>query len=281
MDHQRIEAEGIAELYATGRLPPQDEEDFEIHLLECRECRERVAAADDLCDSIRTIATEAAEDAARATAGAGVLAVLLRRSRAARLGLLSVALLALAALPAWLLLDRSRLERELAAAREAAEHPAPPVPVPPASDGRELEQLAQERSRLEEELRQERAAREGLAGRISQLTRPQVNTALFSLGLVRGEPAGDVVDLGAAPEWILLSLELPRVEFDTYRATLLDAKGATVWRGDGLRPTASDTLTVLLYSDLLRPGAYRLRLEGMADGRAAPAAEIPFRVQRP
>jgi hypothetical protein len=278
MDHQRIEGEGIAELYATGRLPPQDEEDFEIHLLECRECRERVAMADDLRDSICTIA---AEDAARAAAGAGVLAALLRRSRAARLGLLSLAVLALAALPAWLLLDRSRLERELATARTAAVRPVPPAPVPPTVDARELERLALERSRLEEELRQERAARETLAGRIAQLTRPQVNTALFSLGLVRGETDSNLVELGASPEWIVLSLELPRAEYHTYRAALLDAQGATVWRGDGLRPTASDTLTVLLYSDLLQAGAYRLRLEGLAKGRTEPAGEIPFRVRRP
>lgn len=278
MDHQQIENEGIAELYATGRLPPEDEEEFEIHLLKCRECRERVAAADDLRASVRTIA---AEDAARATLEAGVLAGLFRRSRAARLGLLTVALLALALLPAWLLLDRSRLERELAEAREAAERPAPPAPVSPTSGGQELEQLAQERQRLEEELRQEQAKRETLAGRISQLTRPQVNTALYSLGLVRGEPEGDAIDLGASPEWILLSLELPQVEYDTYRATLLDERGAMVWRGDGLRPTASDTLTVLLYSDLLQPGAYRLRLEGLKEGRATSAGEIPFRVRRP
>ncbi|HSN86711.1 MAG TPA: zf-HC2 domain-containing protein, partial [Thermoanaerobaculia bacterium] len=58
MDHQRIEEESIAELYATGRLSPVDEELFEEHLLECRECRERVAWADGLRDAVRTVAAE-------------------------------------------------------------------------------------------------------------------------------------------------------------------------------------------------------------------------------
>lgn len=278
MDHQWIEEENVAELYATGRLPPEDEEEFEIHLLECRECRERVAQADDFRASLRTVATE---EAARATVQAGLLAGLARRSRAARLGL-SMALLALLALPAWLLLDRTRLEGELAEARKAAARPAPPAPAPAPSENKgELERLAQEQTRLEEELRRERTAREDLTDRLARLTRPQINTAVFSLGLVRGEEEGNEIDLGPSPEWIVLSLELPVSQHDTYRATLLDARGATVWQGDGLHPTASDTLNVLLYSDLLEPGTYRLRLEGSeAGGRAAPAGEIPFRIRR-
>src|SRR5689334_13288499 len=156
MDHRRIEEENVAELYATGRLPPADEQEFEIHLLECQECRERVAQADDFGDSIRTVA---AEDAARATQQIGVLAALAWRRRAARIGL-GLALLLLAILPAWLLFDRMRLERELAEIRKTVDRPPSrvPVPGPPAVDTQEMERLAQERSRLEEELRQERTA---------------------------------------------------------------------------------------------------------------------------
>jgi hypothetical protein len=280
MDHRRIEEENVAELYATGRLPPEDEQDFEVHLLECRECRERVSQADDFRDSIRTVA---AEDAARATQQIGLLAALAWKRRAARIGL-GLALLLLAVLPAWLLLDRMRLERELAEIRKTMERPPSQVPVPgppPPVDGQELERLAQERSRLEEELRQERTARETLAGRIAEMTRPQVNTAVYALGLVRGETEAGEIELPPTPAWIVLSIELPQASHETYRATLLDARGATVWRGDGLRPTASDTLTVLLYSDLLQSGAYRLRVEGVEEGgRAVPAGEIPFRTRR-
>jgi hypothetical protein len=277
MDHRRIEEENVAELYATGRLPPEDEQAFEVHLLECRECRERVAQADDFRDSIRTVA---AEDAARATQQLGLLAALAWRRRAARIGL-AIALLVLAALPAWLLLDRTRLERELAGIRKTTETPPTPTPAPgPPGDSGETERLAQERSRLQEELQQERTARETLAGRLAEITRPQVNTAVYALGLVRGEQDAGEIELPPQPAWIVLSIELPQAAYDTYKATLLDARGATVWRGDGLRPTASDTLTVLLYSDLLQPGTYRLRVEGVEEGgRAVAAGEIPFRTR--
>jgi hypothetical protein len=284
MDHRLIEDENIAELYATGRLSPEDEEELEIHLLECRECRARVAQVDDFRDSLRTVA---AEDAARATVQLGLLGWLARQSRSARLGLLTAALLVLVALPTWLLIERVRLERELADARKAAEHPISPetrdpAPLPaPSADTRELARLAQEQSRLQEELRQERTAREALADRIARLAQPQVNTAVYSLGLVRGESKIPEIDLGSASAWIVLSLDLPLTGHDTYRATLLDARGNAGWQGDGLRPTASDTLTLLFPSGLLKPGDYRLRLEAVdAGGRAVPAGEIPFRVRR-
>ena len=174
-------SQALVELVAhhLGHQLPAEEEELEIHLLECRECRERVARAEDLRESFRALA---AEDTARTVVQAGLLAWLARRSRAARLGLLAAAVAVLAAFPAWLLLDRARLEAELTAARKAADRPEPPAPQP----GPSLDQLARDNSRLEEELRNERSAREGLAAQLERLTRPQINAVVYSLGLVRG-----------------------------------------------------------------------------------------------
>jgi hypothetical protein len=270
MDHETIEQRNIAELYATGRLPPEDVELFEEHLLECRECRERVAWADDLRETVQTAAVEDA-----VSTHVGLLAWLSRR------GLAIAALLALILLPAWLLLDRSRLERELAAARRQAEsRPAPPVPdtpslptpAPPADNG--------EPARLAQELKTEREAHARLSDEIARLTRPQVNTAIFSLGVVRGEQDANEVELGREPEWIVLSVDPPQAGHDLYRATLLDSHGRTIWKGDGLRPGAGDALVISVYSTLLAPGDYRLRLTGVtADGKTAPAGDVPFRVR--
>ncbi|HWM91322.1 MAG TPA: zf-HC2 domain-containing protein [Thermoanaerobaculia bacterium] len=286
MDHRLIEDENIAELYVTGRLSPEDEEAFESHLLDCSECRSGVALADDLRGSIRTIA---AEDAARTAAQMGVLAWLARRTRSSRAGLMMAALLVVAALPVWLQADRMRLARELDEARTSAERPTTaspqaPIPAAPSQTGNEemerlAQELTQEKTRLEEELRQARTSETKLNEQLAQVTGPQVNTPIVSLGVVRGESDTNDVELGPSPEWIVLSLELSQVEHDTYRATLLDSKGRTVWQGQGLTPTASDTLNILLYSERLQPGAaYRFRLEGMeAGGRAVPAGEIGFR----
>jgi hypothetical protein len=284
MDHRRIDEQNVAELYVTGRLSPEDEETFESHLLECSECRESVGWADDLRTSIRAVA---AEDAARASVQLGFLAWVSRRTRTARAGLLMAALLAVAALPAWLQADRSRLARELteaqqAAARaEAAERPAAPEPAPiapvaePAAPvdpaGPELEKLAEENRLLAEQLRDSRE-------QLAQVGEPQINTPVIPLGVVRGE-SDATVELGPSPEPILLSLELPQVEYDTYRVTLLDGRNKTVWQKDGLEPTASETLTILFPSGRLKAGtSYRFRLEGMEPGgRTVDVGEIPFR----
>jgi hypothetical protein len=273
MDHERIEQQNLAELYATGRLSPEDVELFEEHLLECRECRERVAWADDLRESVRTAARE---DVVRTTAGLGVFAWLARR------GWLVAALLALLLLPAWLLLDRSRLERELAAARRPApETPALPLPTPPAESAREAD-LEAERRRLEQELKAALEAHARLAEEVVRLTRPQVNTAIFSIGVVRGdEPNANEIQLGPAPEWIVLSVDPPQAGHDLYRATLVDSHGRVIWKGDGLRPGAGDALVLSVYSTLLERGSYRLRLEALgAGGKVEPAGEVPFRVRR-
>lgn len=278
MDHHLIEEQNVAELYAAGQLPPEDEERFEEHLLECRECRERVAWAEDLKDSFQALA---AEERSRA-AEIGLLAVFLRRGR--WLGIAALVLLAVA-LPAWLLLEQGRLRRELAAARAAR----PAMAAPPAASavqaelraarGR-LEGLEAERRTLAGELQAERARREELAGKLTELTRPQVNAALFSLGLVRGGAEENQVTVGAKPAWIVLELELPAADSTAWRATLRDARGRTVWRGEGLRPTARDTVVLGIYSDQLAPGAYRIVLEGVPPQGGVAPVEIPFRVTK-
>lgn len=276
MDHRRIDDQNVAELYVTGRLSPEDEETFESHLLECTECRERVGWADDLRTSIRAVA---AEDAARASVQLGFLAWVSRRTRGARAGLLMAALLAVAALPAWLQADRSRLSRELEEVRatarsEAPERPAAPAPAPVASPApenkAELERLAQENSRLEQKLSES-------LEQLARLDEPQINTRIVSLGVVRGD-SDPRIELGPSPEPIVVPLELPQVDYETYRVTLFEGR-KLLWKKDGFEPMAGDTLNVLLNSGTLKPGtSYRFSLDGIdAGGHAVHVGEIPFK----
>lgn len=277
MDHPRIEEGNIPQLYVAGQLPAEEEALFEEHLIDCRECRERVAWAEDLRGSFQAMA---AEDRTRAAVGIGLFAWLARHQRTARLGRLGLAALILlaAALPAWLLVEQGKLRRELALARAEAARPRPPAVE--ARPRPRPDPLAEERRRLEDQLQAELRETEGLRKQLSEITRPQVNTAIFSLGVIRGE--GDrtqALRIGPRPEWIVLAIEAPEAGPESWRATLLDRDSRTVWRGEGLRPTANDELVLGLYSDLLPPGDYRLRLEAVpANGGSA--SEIPFRVER-
>jgi len=266
MDHRIIEEQNVAESYVAGQLAPEEEAQFEEHLLECRECRERVGWAEDLRDSFRALAAEEGTPAP-----ARVLRWRPRPGRRLWLASAAAALFLLAiALPAWLLLEQGRLRAELDAARR----------TPPREPERPSAAEVAARRRLTEELQAERRKNDELAGRLAALTRPQVNAALFSLGLVRGEEAANRVVVRREPSWIVLSIESPAPDVDTYEAALLDARGRTVWRGAGLHPTAADTLVLGLYSDLLPPGAYRLVLTGRPPHGRPVTSTVPFQVER-
>jgi hypothetical protein len=276
----------VPELYATNRLSTEDEEAFEIHLLECPECRDQVAWADDFGISMRSVAVE---EATRAAAHAGFLVWLARRGPALRMAL-TAALLVLAALPAWLLVERSSLQAELAKSQAAAARPVLPAPqaspLPqgpdPAMPGMqaELDQLKQERSRLAAELGREREAREALHNQVAELTQPQGNAHIVSMGTVRGATDAQEIEIGPDPEFLVLSLELPAAEYEIYRASLFDARGHRIWQGNGLVPDASAMLNVHVHSSFLKPGEYQMKLEGIDQGRAVPALDLPFRVRR-
>ena len=271
MEHEQIAEQNVVERYLMGRLAPAEEELFEEHLLECADCRRQVQWEEDFQGSLHTVAAE--EAAKAAVVRVGLLAWIARH----RGWLLAAAVLLLAVLPiAGLLREQGRLSDQIARLEAAASqrNPQPiPTPTPAGPDP--------ERQALETALRTERDARTRLAEQIARLTRPQVNTPIFSLGLVRGsEQAPTRVDLGRDPEWIVLAVELPAEEAPSYRAALTMGD-RTVWKGEGLKAGADGTVAITIYSALLDSGAYKLKLEAVdAKGHGSPAGEIPFRVDR-
>lgn len=274
MEHEQIAEHNVVERYVLGRLTPEEEERFEVHLLECPECRLQVEREDDFQDSLHTVA---AEEAVRATVQVGVIAWLSRR----RGWLLVAALLLLAFFPLWLLRERSRLQGEIGQLQAALAHPpaapapAPAAPSTPAGDPAEKE-------KLRAEIAAQKDANSKLSEQLARLSRPQVNIPIFSLGFLRGdEGTANRVTLGRQPRWIVLAVELPPETAKSYRAALTTAGGKTLWEGEGLIPTADGTVTLSLDSGKLEPGPHRLRLTAVdAQGRTAPAGEIPFEVQR-
>jgi hypothetical protein len=144
---------------------------------------------------------------------------------------------------------------------------------------KDLDRLSEEKSHLQAELAQEREAHEKIASQMAALTQPQ-DTAVISLGVVRGETEPQKIELGSEPEFLVLSLDLPAAEYETYRASLFDARGRRVWQKDGLVPTMSDSLPVLVHSSFLKPGSYRMGLEGIENGRVVPAGSVEFQAMK-
>jgi hypothetical protein len=283
MDHRSIDEEAVAELYVIGRLDAAAQAVFEEHLLECRECRDRVTWAEELHGSLH----EMAKDDRRRTAGRRPLTWLTPPRRVAH-ALLAAGLLLALALPGWLLLERARLRHELALARAAAQprasapasrtSPATGGTTAVAGEGSSRDRLLAQLREKEETLREERRKTEELSARLAELSGPQINAALFSLGAVRGEGEQNRVAIGTHPTWLVLSIELPAPGGGPYSATLLDGHGRAVWSGSGLRPTVSDTVLLGLFSRLLSPGDYRLVLVGT--GTSPQRIEVSFVVTR-
>jgi len=282
MDHAYVEEHDVLEAYLKDRLSASERDAFEAHYFDCAACLQQLETASDFREGMLQVA---AEDAARAQVGLLARLALLSRGRRIALGAL---LLLLVALPLGLLAARNRsLAGQLAEARSA--HGT----APSGSEERiaslearlrSLEQAgAADRRRLEDELAQERQAR---AAAESASAVPQVNVPLFTLAAVRsGEDEGrepvNRIPLSAASGPVLFNLELATIDYPSYKASLRTGDGREIWQARGLRPDSRDALVLLLPSPMLRPGSYRLEIEGVkGDGKGFAVAAYPFRVVR-
>lgn len=94
---------------------------------------------------------------------------------------------------------------------------------------------------------------------------------------------GDVqqVTLPAETDEMRLRLRLAAGEFKSYSAALLDARGATVFTAEGLRPEPDEGGEVVVLSvpaGDLPPGRYLLRLDGVRAGGSERVGSYCFRV---
>lgn len=94
---------------------------------------------------------------------------------------------------------------------------------------------------------------------------PQINTPIFELAQTRSASADPdyIVRISDQPEWLVLTMNLGQIDFDRYRATLLDQNKTLVWQSDGLQPNYQDALTLSLNSAQLAEGNYVVKIEGL------------------
>lgn len=274
MDHAYVEEKGLIERYHRGLLDPEEEARFEEHYFACPECMEQLELARGFQRGLQAMA---AEDAARAVVHAGLFAWLARRGRLAQLGVALVALLAAAALPAlWFLAEN----RDLRQARQEQSEQQRRFEAEQRATEDRLAESERRRESERRELEQRLAQAQRPAGPAPEAPRPLVPTVLL-LTAARGEPGEPAATLDLSRTGpVTLAVDAgddPRIE--SYRVTVADARGRTLFRQEGLRPNALEVLMVTFPAGFFAPGDYRLNVEGMRPG--APPADVgshPFRV---
>jgi hypothetical protein len=269
MDHTYIAEHGLVERYHRGLLPPEEEASFEEHFVTCAECMEQLELARGFRKGLKTAV---AEDVAQAAlARAGLFAWLARRGRLAQLGLAVVllSLLSLLSFSSW------REQRQVAGRLEA--------------ERRNTEELRQRLSESERQRAEERRTLEGKlaeAGKVPPpepprgLPGPLVNTPVFLLTALRGEGEPAVIDRSKAGDVLALAVDVGADPgFESYRATITQGD-RIVFRKDGLRPNALETLMITFPSSFFSPGEHRLRVEGVRPGgEISEIGGFPFRVR--
>jgi hypothetical protein len=257
MNHDEIAAQDVIARYVTDRLPPDDEREFEAHLVECAQCVDAVEEHLELRAGLRAAA---AESMAGDRTGSRPAAMTRIGWLAAAAALLLAASVALAAM---LIGTRAEL-RDARAGRQ------------------EQQQLA-EQARTAAAVA-ERRARE-LEGRpqTSTAPAPPVSSAIvFALTAVRGggdAPSVNRMTVPADARLIVLTVDVPPVGSATeYTVALQDQTGREIWSGGGFTPSTSDVLSVALEHVLLPDGRYTVAVSHDAAGRAESIGRYPLEI---
>ncbi len=172
-------------------------------------------------------------------------------------------------------------------------------------EARSRQELHQERKRLTEELhraevahrrelteteRQAREARDRDQGRIAELEqrlqdtrRPEALLNVPFVALAPRDPVRGDIEEVTLPEktgifFLLLSVADTR-PFPSYRLEVTDKEtGRVVWKGEGLKASRFNEVSLVLPRKALPPGDYRLRLYGIKDGKAELVEEYEVRI---
>jgi hypothetical protein len=252
MNHELIAAHDVIGRYVADRLAPDEEREFEAHLVDCPQCTGHVEQELAFREGLGAAAAE------RTTAPRPAATV--RRWSNRSLWLLPAAAAVLVAVAAGLAISLVRTTSALNAAL----------------NGREEQQR-----RADEAIR----SAQGLERRIAALearpsTGPLSPATVFALTAVRGGGAGAIDTFTLDPRQIVplvvLTVDVPPGE---YAVTLKDRNGREVWSGGRFRPSSQDVMAVAVERSVLADGRYTLEVHRRdAAGQTTLAARYPFQI---
>jgi Putative zinc-finger len=227
MDHTYIQEHQIVSQYAVGKLDPADRVQFEDHLVDCPQCLDELELTDDFRHSLRNV--ESLRDRP----------VALQRRVVAILAAAAVVVIGVVSF--FFMRENRGIERQLDQARTDA-----------STWERRYNDEHQARTNAESQLRES----------------PVASAPLFTLNLTRSanlntDAPSNAISIPREAKVIVLSLELQNdPDFESYRATLIDAAGSIVWTADGINPSTSGALALILPASVIRPGKYILTIDG-------------------
>lgn len=177
-----------------------------------------------------------------------------------------------------LAIDRTRTEEQL---RQEKERLAGELQQ---ADEQHRRELAQREREAEEARRKDQERIADLEKRLETggQVRPRMNVPFIGLS-PRDPVRGDIEAVTLPPEENLLFVILSKTDtrlFASYRLEILQKdNGRKVWSGEGLTASHLNEVSLALPRDLLSPGDYRLNLFGLRDGKAEPVGEYDLRIE--
>ena len=256
MDQEQIHESDLVERYVTGRLPNEEQADFEAHFVDCPRCLDRLEAAQGLRRGMSSLPSREEERPAKEPLPK---VHFLRVNRAAAFAIAASIILVLALAGGAAFRDAQLAKNALEEERVAATG------------------LQRQLDQAQAALQQEQASRSGFEKELSQRRQAQLQVPVFALIAMRGDES-ETLQLPSSPQWILLSLERespPR--FERYRITLLSSTGKKLWEGEA-KATSRDTVALGLHSSLLPPGTYVFQVQGISKS-GAPSLVARHRVR--
>jgi anti-sigma factor RsiW len=288
MNHDHIKKFDLIDLYALGKLPADEAEEFEDHFINCSECVEQLNITRSFIRDLKDLAVQETLLSENRTAPTT------RRWHFPLMPLRSWAVVAcccvlVAGVFAFFASRRlARMEAELrqtkedaSAIREQYQRGVETAAESEKQHQQARQQFVQRLDELEQKLGSEAPTKQSSV-RGSNV--PEVNFPIYALvSLARGqEPTPVEIALPASSSRFALSIPVEdRKDFSTYRVKILDHRGVTVLNQGGFKPDAYHALSLSLSSKFLTPGTYDLRVEGLTPpNKWDTVGSYPFRITK-
>ncbi|HBB87913.1 MAG TPA: hypothetical protein DC047_09885 [Blastocatellia bacterium] len=288
MNHDYIKKFNLIDQYVLGKLTADEAEAFEDHFIDCRKCVEQLNITRSFIQDLKGLAVQQtlfSENRRAPMPRWWHLQLVPLRSWA----VIACCCVLAAGVFAFFVIRRfTQMEAELLQAKQDASTIRQQYQrgLETAADSEKQhqqakQQLTQRLDELEQKLKSEAATNQSSV-RGSEV--PEVNFPIYALvSVARGQaPAPVEISPPASSSRFALSVPVEdRKDFSSYRVKILDHRGVTVFNRSGFKPDAYHTLSLSLNWNLLIPGTYDLRVEGLTPPNNWDTVGIyPFRIAR-